>query len=281
MMKWSLLTISLAAVVQTNAMAPEAHQKSVATPHPSDVGVEFTTDPNGTIRFDEILFQPNADEDDFDDTTFYTVLALQPDKSFISGSRSEHTQVDYLGEAGGRPEFSAAIELEHGWVYARRVDVSIPTPDEEFQQQTVPVEELVGPHWPIVIIKDIGAGAEGTDFMVVRREDPDSDNDVVYVLFMDGHATSRVWVIEMSDPFDPENPDQLKSMYGRNMNDYYIRVIFDRTATNPTYAIEKRHLLIPSRMDDWDMEAKRIRDEVLERRQFNRDKFWNPGVEAY
>lgn len=269
------------------AAAPEVSQVAVKAPDGKKEanGVEFTTESVGgivgSIRIENALYKPNAANTGFDDASYFSALAIQPDAFFLLRSKNAHTEIDYLeGVDGGRPAFSACLLLEHGWVYVSRRSQPDANADAAPSQAGGAENEENMLYWPTVIIRDIGAGAEGTDMMVVRRRKPDRNDEIVYVFMMEGDQNSYVWVEQMNGADNQVAP---RTLSAKNMNEFYIRVNIHNQNGLPSYTIELRRFrkFLNNEFDEFDEEAKRIRKQILDRRAKNRDKFWNPGIEKY
>lgn len=114
--------------------------------------------------------------------------------------------------------------------------------------------------------------------LVVRRRDWDDPTvEYAYVLMMEGGESSYVWALNL-DEGDDELPVENRVMVDE-MNDMYLLVRFDDA--NAAGIVQRRHLHQEPHKERFDEEAKLVRELVIERRQRNKDKFWNPGMESY
>lgn len=284
MRSWLGVVVGLACVAQSAAQAPQVQTGDSATANGTREGdgIEFSTNPNGSFHFPFVLFTPNDANNptDFDQGDYFQAIGLQPNRFLIQDSKNQHTEIDYLDAGGGRSNFSACLSLGHGWVYAKRVTLTQPASSDS-QSATDEDEQalgdlFLGPHWPIVIVRDIGAGAEGTEMLVVRRDHKsDADTELVYVIMMAGEPKSYVWAHDENDA----NATRRVITF-RDMEDAYLRITITENAGQFDYDIEPRFFKNGS-ADDYDDEALQIRQTVLDLRTKNQDKFWNPGEESY
>jgi hypothetical protein len=284
-MKSFLLNIGCAAtVVAAAAFATDVHVPDTKSPSNGD---EFETD-HGSVVFETMTFKPDGTNptNEFDATVWFDVIALQPDSNRLSGQTEVKYRTDALSTNPASSK-NAQVELVHGVAYASRESSTNNFNPQEGEQQNqtseVDFEILIGPHWPIIVIRDIGAGAEGTDFMVIRRDHPtDPTKEVISILMMEGEDTSKVWIKKISGTYDGYGGVN-KSLAGTFMDDWYMRVITPKTGSINLADIEFRPLketpVLP--MDELDENAAGIRAQILKRREDNKDKFWNPGEEDY
>lgn len=280
-----LLNIGCAAtIVAATALATDVHVPDTKSPSNGD---EYETD-HGSVVFETMIFKPDGTNptNEFDETVWFDVIAIQPDSNRLSGQTEVKYRTDALTTNPANSK-NAQVELVHGLAYASREsntnNLSPQEGDQQNQTSEVEFEILIGPHWPIIVIRDIGAGAEGTDFMVIRRDHPtEPSQEVISVLMMDGEDTSKVWIKQISGAYDGYGGVN-KSLAGTFMDDWYMRIITPKTGPINMASIEFRPLketpVLP--MDELDENAASIRTQILKRREDNKDKFWNPGEEDY
>jgi len=159
------------------------------------------------------------------------------------------TAAKYVSQIGD------ALDLQLGTVYVRARDEDELTGDKAY---------------PIVRIDRVGAGAQGAldiEFVVV----PVTAKNVAYVLLMSGDSGAQSWVTIRDDDGEITDEETLKiDEAGKR----YIEVDLTPNASDPV--LKKK---FNSQGDPTSHDAKKRRDYLKNRRDKNKDKFWNPGPE--